>query len=72
MGNAGVVRNKVPVEVGEAKEGVNVLHLGGGRPACNPVELNRIHSQLAWFYYHSEVFDLICGKPAFFELQVKV
>ena len=49
MGDIGVVRNKAPVEVGEAKEGVNVLHLGGGRPARNPVELNRIHSQLARF-----------------------
>ena len=68
MGNVGVVRNKVLIEIGEDKEGANVLYLGWSRPACNSVELNRVHSQLAGFYYHSEVFNLVRGKLAFFEL----
>ena len=72
MGNVGVVRNKVLIEIGEDKEGANVLYLGWSRPACNSVELNRVHSQLARFYYHSKVFDFIRGKLALFEFQVKV
>ena len=72
VGNIGVVRGKVSVEIGKDKEGANVLHLGGGRPVCNHIELNRVHSQLAWFYYHSKVFDFVGGKLALFKFQVKV
>ena len=42
-GDVGVVRDKVSVEVGKAEEGVNVLYFGGGRPARDTVEFNRVH-----------------------------
>ena len=42
-GDVGVVRNEASVEIGEAKERANVLHLGWGRPACDPVEFDWVH-----------------------------
>ena len=43
-GDIGVVRNKVSVEIGESKKRSNIFHLGWGRPTCDSVELNRVHS----------------------------
>ena len=43
MGDIGVVRDKVLVEIGEAEEGANVLYLGRGKPTCNTVEFDRVH-----------------------------
>ena len=42
-GDVGVVRDEASVEIGEAKERANIFHLGWGRPACNPIEFDRIH-----------------------------
>ena len=43
MSDIGVVRDKMLVEVGEAKEGVNIFYFGRGRPARNPIKFDRIH-----------------------------
>ena len=60
------------VEIGEAKERADIFYLGWGWPTGYPIEFYWVHGQLAWFDDHAEVFDLVGGKLAFFELQVKV
>ena len=42
-GNVGVVGNEPTVEIGEPKERANVFHLGWCGPACDAVELDRVH-----------------------------
>ena len=71
-GNVGVVGDESSVEIGESKEGANIFHLGWCRPACNTIEFDRVHGQLAGFDDHAEVFYLVGGELAFLELQVKV
>ena len=71
-GNVGVVRDEVSVGIGEAEERANIFHLGWGRPVCDPIKFDWIHGQLAGFDDHAEVFNLIGGKLAFFEFQMKV
>jgi len=73
MSDIGVVRDESSVEVGEAKEEVYILDFSWGWPFGNSVKFDGIHSELAGFDNHSEVFYLVCGKLAFlkFEVQVK-
>ena len=70
--DVGVVGDEAAVEVGEAKERADILHLGWGRPTGNPIEFYWVHGQLTRPDDHAEVFDLIGGEFTFFELQVKV
>ena len=43
VGDGGVVRDEVAVEVGKAKEGAHFPDLSGGRPAGNSIELHWVH-----------------------------
>ena len=70
--DVGVIRDEASVEVGEAEERANVFHLGWGRPTCDSIKFNRVHSQLSRFNDHSKVFDLVGGELALFEFQMKV
>ena len=40
MSDGGVVTNKLSVEVGESKEGADVLHLGRGGPIPNSIKFS--------------------------------
>ena len=42
-GNIGVVWNELLIEVGKAKKGLDILHLGRYRPLCNTIKFNRVH-----------------------------
>ena len=66
MGNIGVVKNEVVVEVCKAKKGVYILDCRGGRPFGDIIKLDRIHSQLARFDNHAKIFYFVGGKLAFF------
>ena len=68
----GVVRDEASVEIGEAKERANIFHLGWSRPACDSIEFDGVHGQLAGFNDHAKVFYLIGGELAFFEFQMEV
>ena len=70
--NIRIVRDKLSVEVGEAKEGADILDLSWSRPTCDAIKLNRVHGQLSGFDNHPKIFDLICGELAFVKFQVKV
>ena len=70
--DVGVVRNEPSVEVGEAKERVDIVHFSWCGPICDAIELNGVHGQLAGFDDHSKVFHLVGGELAFLEFQVKV
>ena len=63
----GVVGDETSVEVGEAKERADIFHLGWCGPACDTIELNRVHGQLAGFDDHAEVFHLVGGELALLE-----
>ena len=41
--DVGVIRDETSIEIGEAKERVDIFHLGWSRPTCDPVEFNRVH-----------------------------
>ena len=71
-GDVGVVRNEASVEIGETEERANIFHLGWSGPICDSVKFNRVHGQLTWFNDRTEVFDLVSGKLALFEFQMKV
>ena len=71
-GDVGVIWNKSTVEVGEAKEGVYILDFSWGWPLGDAIKLDRVHSELAGFDDHSEVFYLICGEFAFFKFEVQI
>ena len=43
MGDVGVIGDEAAVEIGEAKEGANIFHLGGGRPTCDSIEFDGVH-----------------------------
>ena len=70
--DVGVVGDEAAVEVGKAKERVDIFHLGWGQPTGNPIKFYWIHGQLTWFDDHAKVFDLIGGEFTFFELQMEV
>ena len=70
--NIRVVWDESLVEVGEAKEGVDIFDFSWSGPTCDAIKLNRVHGQLSWFDDHSEVFDFISGELAFFKFQVEV
>ena len=71
-GDIGIIGDESSVETGEAKERANIFHLGWSWPTCDAVELYGVHGQLAGFHDHAEVFDLVGGELALFELQMKV
>ena len=71
-GDVGVVRDESSVEVGKSKERANIFHLSWCRPACDAVEFDRVHGQLAGFYDHAKVFYLVGGELALLEFQMKV
>ena len=72
VSDSGVVKDKLMVEVGKAKEGTYFLDFGGGWPGGNAVEFHWVHGELTGFYDHSEVFDFGDIKLAFLKLQVEV
>ena len=47
MGNIEVVGNESLVEIGKAKEGLGILYLGGYRPLCNSIKLDRVHGKFS-------------------------
>ena len=71
-GDIGIVRDELSVEIGEAKERANVLHLSWCGPICNAIEFDRVHGQLAGFNDHAEVFYLVGGELALFKFQMEV
>ena len=71
-GDVGVVGNESTVEIGKAKEGAYVLDFSGGWPFGDFIKLDRVHGELTRFDNHSEVFHLVHGEFAFFELEVQV
>ena len=58
-GNVGIVCNEPLVEVGEAKEGSDILDLCWGGPTCNALRFDGVHGQLTQFDNHSKVFHLV-------------
>ena len=66
MDYIGVVWNEPLIEVGKAKEGLNILHLGGYWPLCNAIEFDRVHGKFTRFDDHTKIFDFRGGKVAFF------
>jgi len=71
-GDVGVVGDESSVKVGEAKEGLYVLHFSGGGPFGNSIKFDRVHGELTGFDNHSEVFYLVSGKLAFLEFQMQI
>ena len=67
-----VAGNELSIEVGEAEEGMHIFDFSQGGPACNAVELNRIHGQLSWLDDHPKIFNFISGKFALFKLQMEI
>ena len=41
--DVGVVGDKASVEIGKAKERVDIFYLGWGGPTCDSVEFNQVH-----------------------------
>ena len=70
--NCGIVGDELMIEVGKAKERLDVLDFGEGRPGGDTVKLDRVHGELSGLYDHSEIFYFRNVKLAFFKLQVKV
>jgi len=71
-GDVGVIWNESTVEVAEAKEGANIFDFCWDWPLGNAIKLDRVHSELARFNDHSEVFYLVCGEFAFFKFEVQI
>ena len=69
-GDSKVVRNKLAVKVGKAKEGLYILDFGWGWPGSDAVEFHRVHGKLTGFHDHSEVFDFRDVELAFLELEM--
>ena len=55
VGNGGVVRNEVTVEIGKSKEGPYVFSFGRSGPAGNPIEFRWIHGKLSRLDYHVQI-----------------
>src|ERR1700676_4244345 len=55
--NVGVIVNELAVEVCEAKERLNVLHLAGFWPILNGADFDGVHRKTCWRQNVSEVFD---------------
>ena len=68
MGDGGVVRDELMVEVDKAEEGSYILDFGWGWPGGNTVELDRVHGKLTRFHNHSKVFDFRDVELAFLKL----
>ena len=66
MGYIGVVWNEPLIEVGEAKEELDILHLGGYRPLCDAIEFDGVHGEFTRFDDHTKIFHFRGGKVAFF------
>ena len=68
MSDSRVVRDKLVVEVGKAKERSYILDFSGGWSSGNSIEFDWVHDKLTGFHNHPEVFNLKDVKLAFFEL----
>ena len=64
-GDVGVVGDKASVEIGKAKEGLDVLHLFRSRPTGDAIQFDRVHGELSGFNNHSKVFHFVGGEAAF-------
>src|SRR5258708_19600310 len=61
--------DKLPIEVHEAKEGLDLLDLHWGRPLCNSTDLHWIHSNMVFQDDQSELFNLLLLELAFLWLE---
>ena len=53
VNDSGVVRDKLMIEIGKAKEGLHLLDFGRSWPSSNAIKLDRVHSELTRFHNHS-------------------
>ena len=67
MGDVRIVGDELSVEIGEATEGANILHLGWHGPIRDAVEFDGVHGQLTGFNDHAKVLYLVSGELAFLE-----
>jgi len=70
VGDIGVVRDELPVEVGKTEEGVYVFNFGEGRPFGDSVKLDRVHSELTRFDDHPKVFYFVGGELALLKFEI--
>ena len=70
--NSGIVRGKLMIEIGEAKEGTHFLEFDGGWPSGDTIEFHGVHGKLFWFYNHPKIFNLKDIKLVFLELKIEV
>ena len=61
----GVIGDEATIEIGEAKEGLDVLHLSGFRPILDGLDLSGIHLQAIFGQDKAEVFDSVGGEVTF-------
>ena len=57
MDYIGVVWNESLIEVGEVKEGSDILHLGGYWPLCNTIEFDGVHGNFTRLDGHTKIFN---------------
>ena len=72
MGNSGIIRDELAVEIGKVKEGVDFFNFSGGWPGSDTVEFDRVHGQLTRFYNHPKIFNFRDIKLALFKLEMKI
>ena len=72
MGDCGIIKDELMVEVDKVKEGLYFLNFGGNWPGSNAIEFYRVHGKLTRFHNHSEVFNFGDVELTFFELQIEV
>ena len=56
-GYIGVVWNELLIEVDKAKEGSDILHLGGYWPLCNAIKFDRVYGKFTRLDDHTKIFD---------------
>ena len=72
VGDSGIIRDELMIEVGKAKEGVYILDFGRGWPGHNAIKLDWIHHKLTRFHNHPEIFDFEEVELAFLKLKMKI
>ena len=68
VGDCGIVRDELTVEIGKTKEGSHVLNFGGGQPGSDAIKFDRVHGKLTGFHNHSKVFHFRDVELTFLEL----
>ena len=63
---------KASIEVGKAKERLDVFDSGGDGPFSNACNFDWVHGKGTRFDDHSKVLDFMHGEGAFFELEIEV